>query len=36
MDVLTVIAAVIVVAGLAFLLVGNLRRPVSDRHQRDA
>jgi hypothetical protein len=35
MSALAIIAAVVVIAALAFFLVGNLRRPVPDRHQRD-
>jgi hypothetical protein len=31
--VLTIIAAVVVIAALVFFLAGNLRRPVPDRHQ---
>jgi hypothetical protein len=31
--IVTIIAAVIVVAALLFFLVGNLRRPVPERHR---
>jgi hypothetical protein len=35
MSVISIIAALIVIGALAFFLIGNLRRPVPDRQQRD-
>jgi len=35
MSLLTIIAAVVVLAAVLFFLLGNLRRPVPERHRAD-